>query len=179
MKKIYISGKITGDPNYREKFLKEEDRLFSLGYEPVNPAACVPSGTEWAKAMKTVLRVMLLCDGVSLLPDWRKSRGAKIEARLARKLGMDVRPYATSNCCAFSSAVAASLAFGDLERAKSFLIFALIFSMSFSMKNLKRKAPGPGTQASGCRYGSTGKTSKILQGGHGLLLKVTLWCGKR
>jgi hypothetical protein len=46
---------------------------------------------EWSKAMRMVLRAMLLCDGVSLLPDWKKSKGAKIEARLARKLGMDVR----------------------------------------------------------------------------------------
>jgi len=33
----------------------------------------------------------LLCDGVSLLPDWKKSKGAKIEVRLARELNMDVR----------------------------------------------------------------------------------------
>jgi hypothetical protein len=41
--------------------------------------------------MKLAIRMMLLCDGVSLLPDWKKSKGAKIEARLALKLGMDVR----------------------------------------------------------------------------------------
>jgi hypothetical protein len=91
MKKIYISGKITGDSNYQNKFLKEENRLFSLGYEPVNPAAVVTLIMEWGKAMRMVLRTMLLCDGVSLLPDWKKSKGAKIEARLARELGMDVR----------------------------------------------------------------------------------------
>jgi hypothetical protein len=92
--KIYICGKVTGDQNYRDKFLKEEKRLFSHGYEPVNPAAIIPSNTEWAKAMRTALRAMLLCDGVSLLPDWKKSKGAKIEARLARELGMDVRENA-------------------------------------------------------------------------------------
>ena len=91
MKKIYICGKVTGDLYYREKFRKEENRLFSLGYYPINPAALVSSRAEWAIAMKTVLRTMLLCDGVSLLPDWKKSRGAKIEARLARELGIDVR----------------------------------------------------------------------------------------
>lgn len=91
MKKVYISGKVTGDPNYREKFLEEENRLFSLGYEPVNPAACISSAEKWSKAMRTALRAMLLCDGVSLLSDWKKSKGAKIEARLARELGLDVR----------------------------------------------------------------------------------------
>ena len=35
--------------------------------------------------------MMLLCNGVSLLPDWKKSKGAKIEAKLARELGLDVR----------------------------------------------------------------------------------------
>ena len=91
MKKIYISGKITGDPYYQEIFKSEEDRLDSLGYEPVNPAAIVASNMSWQNAMKIVLRAMLYCDGVSLLPDWRKSKGAKIEVELARKLGMDVR----------------------------------------------------------------------------------------
>jgi len=90
-KNIYICGKVTGDANYYEKFLKEENRLFINGYEPVNPAACISPKEEWQKAMQAAIRLMLLCDGVSLLPDWKKSKGAKIEARLARELGMDVR----------------------------------------------------------------------------------------
>jgi hypothetical protein len=90
MKKIYICGKVTGDPNYYEKFLKEEDRLYSFGYEPFNPAACILRNEEWPKAMRIAIRMMLLCDGVSLLPDWKKSKGARIEAGLARELEMDV-----------------------------------------------------------------------------------------
>ena len=91
MKRIYICGKVTGDPDYDIKFLKEENRLFSLGYEPVNPAAFISRTEEWSKAMKMAIGKMLLCDGVSLLPDWKKSEGAKIESRLARELKMDVR----------------------------------------------------------------------------------------
>jgi len=90
-KNIYICGKVTGDTNYYEKFLKEENRLFINGYEPYNPTAVISPNAEWQKAMQTAIRLMLLCDGVSLLPDWKKSKGAKIEARLARELGMDVR----------------------------------------------------------------------------------------
>ena len=91
MKKIYISGKITGDPEYYSKFLVEEIRLRELGYGPVNPAELVPDGTPWDTAMRKVLKAMLDCDGVSLLPDWGDSKGARIEWRLAAELGMDVR----------------------------------------------------------------------------------------
>jgi hypothetical protein len=90
--KIYICGKITGDRDYKKKFYEAEERLYELGYYPVNPAAFVPANTSWEEAMKLAIRAMLQCDGVSLLPDWKQSKGAKIEARLARELGMDVRP---------------------------------------------------------------------------------------
>ena len=93
MKKVYISGKITGDENYRAKFLEEENRLLSFGYEPVNPAALVLTDVSWEDAMKIALKAMLLCEGVSLLPDWVESKGAIIEERLARELGMDVKCY--------------------------------------------------------------------------------------
>ena len=94
MRKIYISGRITGDPNYREKFLDEEIRLAGLGYKVVNPAAIISGKMQdmcWCEAMRIVIREMLLCDGISLLPDWKKSRGAKIEVRLARVLEIEVR----------------------------------------------------------------------------------------
>jgi hypothetical protein len=88
---IYICGKVTGDANYREKFFKEEERLHSLGYNPVDPTSFIPANEPLEKAMRTAVRAMLLCDGVSLLPDWKKSKGAKIEARIARELGIEVR----------------------------------------------------------------------------------------
>jgi len=91
MKRIYIAGKVTGDPNYRAKFRSESERLHSLGYEPVNPSEIIAEDEPWKRAMKTALRAMLECDGVSLLPDWMNSKGARIEWRLATELGMDVR----------------------------------------------------------------------------------------
>jgi hypothetical protein len=91
MKRIYVCGKITGDPNYREKFFEEDERLHACGYEPVDPASFIATNEPWEKAMRTAIRAMLLCDGVSLLPDWKSSKGAKIEKRLALDVGLDVR----------------------------------------------------------------------------------------
>jgi hypothetical protein len=90
--KLYVSGLITGDANYQEKFLKAENTLREAGFEPVNPAARVPPDRDWSQAMRVVAGLMLECDGVALLPDWEESRGAKIEARLAREVGIPVKP---------------------------------------------------------------------------------------
>jgi hypothetical protein len=88
--KLYICGRITGDNNYRAKFLDVENTLDKAGFYPVNPAALISANTDWNHAMKKVIGFMLQCDGVVLLPDWKKSRGARIEARLARELEIPV-----------------------------------------------------------------------------------------
>lgn len=36
--KIYIAGKITGDPKYRDRFRDEAERLEGLGHIVLNPA---------------------------------------------------------------------------------------------------------------------------------------------
>lgn len=44
--------------------------------------------------MKLSIRAMLRCEGVGRLPDWRSSRGARIESKLARDIGMPVKDVA-------------------------------------------------------------------------------------
>ena len=66
MKRIYISSRITGDPDCRAKFRDESERLGALGYRPVSPAEIVADGESWESAMRAALRAMLTCDGVSL-----------------------------------------------------------------------------------------------------------------
>jgi hypothetical protein len=88
MMTLYIAGKVTGDPVYRQKFLDAEGRLSAVGYNPVNPTAFIPARATWKLAMRQALSEMLKCGGIALLPDWRRSKGARLERRIAKKLGI-------------------------------------------------------------------------------------------
>jgi len=88
---IYICGKVTGDPNNREKFLDAENKLFDAGYEPLNPTSVISPNCEWNKAMRIAIGLMLKGDGIALLKGWRYSKGAKIEVKIARQVGLPVK----------------------------------------------------------------------------------------
>lgn len=91
MLKLYLCGKVTGDAHYRDKFLDGENELYEAGFYPVNPAACIPPETGWKEAMRKAVSLMLQCDGVALLPDWKESKGAKVEVTLAKSIGIPVK----------------------------------------------------------------------------------------
>jgi hypothetical protein len=57
--KLYISGKITGDENYQEKFAEAERRLVDAGYEVVNPAKHCGTDTRWFAAMRICIKAMM------------------------------------------------------------------------------------------------------------------------
>ena len=85
--KIYLAGKVTGDPCYKMKFEAGVKHLEDLGWKReniVNPAQLVPGDTSWLKAMWKCLWLMLGCGWVAMLPDWKESRGARIECFVAR-----------------------------------------------------------------------------------------------
>jgi ribosomal protein L13E len=94
LKKIYISGRVTGDDDYVKKFRAAARRLEEAGSRAENPVNFVTEREKavWQKAMRVALRIMTFCDGVALLPDWQESKGAGIEERLARGLGIPVKP---------------------------------------------------------------------------------------
>lgn len=48
---IYVSGKITGDKNYKQKFEKAANKLISFGYDVFNPAI-LPNGLEYEQYMQ-------------------------------------------------------------------------------------------------------------------------------
>lgn len=87
--KIYLSGKITGDENYKAKFNAMTEKLKALGYAVFNPAI-LPDGFEYEDYMKIDLCALSTCDGIFLLYDWQNSPGAIREYEAAKRLGLKV-----------------------------------------------------------------------------------------
>jgi hypothetical protein len=91
MNRIYISGKITGLPKEEvfEKFDTAEKKLAAQGFEVVNP---IKNGllfeADWNEHMKKDIQQLLTCDFLYLLPDWKNSKGAKLEKKIAESLNM-------------------------------------------------------------------------------------------
>ena len=91
--RVYLSGKITGNENYKKDFADGRAALEGAGHEVCDPTDLgFPDGVSWEYAMRRDLQEMLGCDGVALLPSWEDSRGARIEERLARELGIPAKP---------------------------------------------------------------------------------------
>jgi hypothetical protein len=95
--KIYIAGKITGEPEqeYKAKFRKAEQELRDMGHSVMNPAwICSSPEFDWNDYMKVSGAMLDVCDGVLFLKDWLQSKGAKEEmgrAAITRKdIFMDI-----------------------------------------------------------------------------------------
>lgn len=92
---IYISGPMTGYANLnRDAFENAGIILAARGYVPVSPADIVPPSKtpEWSDYLRADLAVLVLCEGVAVLPGWEASRGAQLEVHVAHALGMNVLP---------------------------------------------------------------------------------------
>lgn len=103
MKTIYIAGPMTGLPeNNYPAFNTAEQQLRAAGYDVLNPvtsssrsdAPVIPDAIDdmrWDDYMRNGINQLIRADGIALLPDWFKSKGARIEEGIAQQLGMIVR----------------------------------------------------------------------------------------
>lgn len=89
IKKVFISGAITGCDGYKEKFLQAEKYLKSFGYAVMNPAI-LDEGFEHGEYMKVTLAMLSVCDTIYILPCAVHSKGAIEEILEAVKAGKTV-----------------------------------------------------------------------------------------
>lgn len=87
--KVYIAGKITGDPNYKAKFERAKTELEKQGNVVLNPAM-LPEGMTPADYMRICFAMIDCADVVAFLPDYYESRGAWLEYRHCQYVGKAV-----------------------------------------------------------------------------------------
>lgn len=87
--KVYIAGKITGDPDYRAKFKRAEDVLREEGHTVINPAV-LPSGLDRADYGRICAAMLDSADAVCFLPDFNQSQGASLEHEYSEYTGKEI-----------------------------------------------------------------------------------------
>jgi hypothetical protein len=92
MKRVYLSGPMTGQPDLNfPLFNKAAAALRAKGMEVVNPAEmCTDEPTSWEKFMREDIKALCDCDAIVLLPGWECSKGAHLELHIAHRVGLEV-----------------------------------------------------------------------------------------
>lgn len=92
--KIYISGQITGLElkEARAKFDEIEKVLIKKGHNPINPMKLnMPiEGKVWKDYMIDGIKLLLDCEAIYLLDNWKVSKGARIEYLIAQEMELTI-----------------------------------------------------------------------------------------
>lgn len=89
-KKIYISGSISNNPDYKQQFAAAEAKLSAEGWEVINPAKVSTALPElpYLAYMQISLTLLFYANAVYMLNGWNASTGAVIERQAAESLGL-------------------------------------------------------------------------------------------
>lgn len=94
-KTVYIAGKISGDPNYKLKFMTAQKNLEKIGFIVLSPAWLPSKGFEYEAYIRMSEAMLIECDAVCMLPDWKDSPGAARELAVAKAYKKEIYFY---NC---------------------------------------------------------------------------------
>lgn len=86
MKKVYIAGKISGNPDYVSQFKSAEKLIADKGFIPVNPVQTVVK--TYKEYIMDGLLLLSNCDYIYLIDGWETSLGANLEKVFAETVGI-------------------------------------------------------------------------------------------
>jgi hypothetical protein len=89
---VYLSGKITGNDNYRNNFAKAEYWVRLKGHKVINTAKVGDSLPEltYEQYMQIDYKLIEIADCVCMIKGWQTSKGAKAELAYAKSIGKKV-----------------------------------------------------------------------------------------
>lgn len=87
--KVYVSGPMTNVKDFNfPLFNSVAEHLRKNGFDVENPAdKGIIEGWVWEDYLRFDVTQMMLCDAIIQLPLWKNSRGACLEAHIAKALG--------------------------------------------------------------------------------------------
>ncbi len=86
---IYIAGKVTNEPDYKNIFAAAESELTEEGHIVLNPAK-LPEGMPYESYMPICFGMIDAADAVYMLPNYQHSLGAQREMQYASAWGKAV-----------------------------------------------------------------------------------------
>lgn len=86
---IYLSGPITGVPDYKDKFSQAACGLEMQGFTVIDPSVETEGLKPQDYILISVARLMA-ADAVYMLKGWQTSKGAKIERLIAEYIGKEI-----------------------------------------------------------------------------------------
>ena len=84
--RLYLSGPISSDPMFKEKFSKAQSALSLKGYRVVNPAnlyMVMDKQSTWEDYLAIDAELLEMCDVLVQLPGWENSLGCQREYGIA------------------------------------------------------------------------------------------------
>ena len=91
---VYLSGRITGNENYKKDFSVAEEYLHRLGYIVVSPARLDELSSDklsYEQYMKVCYSLIDISDIIFMVSGWQDSKGARAELIYAKSIGKEVK----------------------------------------------------------------------------------------
>lgn len=127
--RLYLAGPMRGYALYNfPAFYLAQSNLLAVGYSVVSPAEMdhivgfneyrdTPDLAFLADALRRDFKAIEVCDGIALLPGWRKSQGTRKEIEYARSLGIACMEVETWVKLSFKKPNASATARGEATTA--------------------------------------------------------------